>query len=151
MNFATVRRIVTGYNPQGKAVIAMDGAPPQSIELKAVPGTVFHEIWNTNACPAPIDNAADPTLRPLQLHPTPQGSIIRVVDIPPDAVQNQLSAADIAAGFAQIGASGAATQTSGAPHKLMHRTAADKHVPLPADGNAAASDPENSARVCSGR
>lgn len=122
MNLPPTRRIVTGHNEQGKAVIAMDGAPPNIIELKAVPGTVFHEIWNTNASPAPIDNGADPTLRPLQLHPTPNGSIIRIVDIPPDTVQDQISEADIAAGFAQIGAAGATTHSNNAPHKLMHRT-----------------------------
>ena len=122
MSLSNVRRIVTGHNAQGKAIIAMDGAPPETIELKAVPGTVFHEIWNTNASPAPIDNGDDPTRRRLQLHPTPQGSIIRIVDIPPDAVQNQISEANIAAGFAQIGAAGATTHGSDAPHKRMHRT-----------------------------
>lgn len=122
MSLPNVRRIVTGHNEQGKAVIATDGAPPQVIELRAVPGTIFYEIWNTNASPAPIDNGDDPTNRPLQLHPTPQGSIIRIVDIPPDAVQNQISEAGIAAGFAQIGAAGATTHRSDSPHKLMHRT-----------------------------
>jgi hypothetical protein len=122
MTLPNPRRIVTGHNEQGKAVIAMDGAPPETIELKAVPGTIFYEIWNTNAIPAPIDNGDDPTRRKLQLHPMPQGSIIRIVDIPPDAVQNQISEADIAAGFAQIGAAGATTHSNDAPHKLMHRT-----------------------------
>lgn len=122
MSLPTVRRIVTGHNTQGRAIIAMDGAPPEIIEMKAVPGTIFYEIWNTNASPAPIDNGADPTRRRLQLHPMPQGSIIRIVDIPPDTVQNQISDADIAAGFAQIGAAGATTHASEAPHKLMHRT-----------------------------
>ncbi|MFN0121684.1 MAG: cupin domain-containing protein [Blastocatellia bacterium] len=122
MNLSIIRRIVTGHNEQGAAVIAMDGAPPKVIELKAVPGTVFQEIWNTNAAPAPIDNGDDPTLRPLQLHPTPQGSIIRIVDIPPDSVQDNVSAADVAAGFAQIGAAGASTHKADARHKLMHRT-----------------------------
>jgi hypothetical protein len=122
MSNSSVRRIVTGHNATGRAVIAMDGVPPNIIPLKAVPGTVFHEIWNTNASPAPIDNGDDPTFRPLQLHPTPQGSIIRIVDIPPDSIQNSVSAEDIAAGFAQIGAAGAATHKAGAPHKLIHRT-----------------------------
>ncbi len=126
MNLPPARRIVTGHNEQGKAIIASDGAPPKIIELKAVPGTVFYEIWNTNASPVPIpvqnDNGDDPTLRPLQLHPTPQGSIIRFVDIPPDAIQDNISAEDIAAGFAQIGAANATTHNSDSPHKLMHRT-----------------------------
>ena len=122
MSLPTVRRIVTGHNPQGNAVIALDGAPPNIIPFVAVPGTVFYEIWNTNASPAPIDNGDDPTNRPLQLHPTPNGSIIRIVDIPPDSIQNNVSDADIAAGFAQIGAAGATTHKADSPHKLMHRT-----------------------------
>lgn len=117
-----MRRIVTGHNAAGKAVIVSDAPPPTTMEFKAIPGTVFYEIWNTNASPAPIDNCDDPTLRPVQLHPTPQGSIIRFVDIPPDAVQENISGADIAAGFRQINASSAATHTDDSPHKLMHRT-----------------------------
>ena len=122
MSLTTVRRIVTGHNEQGNAVIAMDGVPPNIIPFVAVPGTVFYEIWNTNASPVSLDNGDDPTHRPLQLHPTPQGSIIRIVDIPPDAIQNSVSDADIAAGFAQMGAAGAMSHKSDAPHKLMHRT-----------------------------
>jgi hypothetical protein len=122
MKLPNVRRIVTSHNAQGKAIIAMDGAPPTTLELKAIPGTMFYEIWNTNASPAPIDNSDDPTLRPLQLHPMPQGSIIRIVDIPADVVHNQISEAEIAAGFAQIGAASATTRHADSPHKLMHRT-----------------------------
>ena len=122
MSLPVMRRIVTGHNEQGKAVIVSADAPPNIIPFAAVPGTVFYEIWNTNQSPAPIDNGADPTLRPLQLHPTPQGSVIRFVDIPPDTIQNNVSDADIAAGFAQMGAAGATTQKGDSPHKLMHRT-----------------------------
>lgn len=122
MSLSVTRRIVTGHDTDGNSVIAMDGTPPRTIELKAVPGTVFHEIWNTNSNPAPIDNGEDPTLRPLQLHPMPNGSIIRFVDIPPDAAKNSISDEDIAAGFAQIGAAGATTHKADSPHKLMHRT-----------------------------
>ena len=126
MGLPAMRRIVTGHNEQGKAVIVSESVPPNIILFAAVPGTVFYEIWNTNQSPAPLlvldDNGADPTLRPLQLHPTPQGSIIRFVDIPPDSIQNNVSAVDIAAGFAQMGAAGALTHNNDSPHKLMHRT-----------------------------
>ncbi len=126
MSLPVMRRIVTGHNAEGKAVIVSADAPPNIIPFAAVPGTVFYEIWNTNQSPAPIDNGADPTLRPLQLHPTPQGSIIRFVDIPPDTIQNQVSDADIAAAFAQMGAAKAIKDNGGpdgeARHKIMHRT-----------------------------
>ena len=73
---------------------ALSGPTPNSFPLKAVPGTVFHEIWNSGASPAGLVNGDDPTRKPLQLSPVPLGSVIRVVDIPPDSVQNQVSAED---------------------------------------------------------
>jgi hypothetical protein len=117
-----IRRIVTGHDSAGRAVIALDGPPPTVQELAAVPGTVFHEIWSTPATPAPIDNGADPTLGPIRLQPPPQGSRIRVVDIPPDRVQNAISPEDAAAAFAAIGAAHAPAAPESARHRLMHRT-----------------------------
>lgn len=118
-----VRRIVTGHDAQGRAIIAADGALPTVVELKAVPGTVFHEIWNTPTAPAPVDNGADPTTAPLQLHPAPLGSVIRIVDIPPDGAQSALSSRDAAAAFAEIGAADAGTgEAHESRHRLMHRT-----------------------------
>ena len=122
MSLPTMRRIVTGHNEQGQAVIVSESAPPNIIPFAAVPGTVFYEIWNTSASPVKIDNCADPTMRPLQLHPTPNGSIIRFVDIPPDSIQNNVSDEDIAAGFAQMGAAKAIKHDGESRHKIMHRT-----------------------------
>jgi Cupin domain len=121
MSLKPVRRIVTGHDRNRRSVIASDDTP-RSIDFKAVPGTRFHEVWNTNEMPVPIDNAADPTGRPLQLQPKPNGSIIRIVDIPPDSVQNKVSAADVAAGFASMGAGHAVEGQRDARHRLMHRT-----------------------------
>jgi hypothetical protein len=121
MNLKPVRRVVTGHNSERRSIISLDGAPTV-IPFNAVPGTVFHELWNTNEMPVAIDNAADPTGRPLQLHPTRHGSIIRIVDIPPDSVQNQASAEEVAAGFASMGAGHAVAGQTNARHRLMHRT-----------------------------
>lgn len=116
------KRVVTGHDAQGQAVVATSGPTPNNFPLKAVPGTVFYEVWNSKASPAVLDNSDDPTHQPLQLSPTPLGSVIRVVDIPPDSVQNQVSAADAAAAFAEIGQVTAGTSQSDSKHKLMHRT-----------------------------
>lgn len=116
------KRVVTGHSAEGVALAALVGAVPNSIELKAVPGTVFHEVWNSPTSPAALDNGADPTLKPLVLSPTALGSVIRVVDIPPDSVQNQVSDAAAASVFAEIGESHAGTGTGDSKHKLMHRT-----------------------------
>ena len=116
------KRVVTGHNASGAAVVASSGATPTVFPLASVPGTVFYEIWNSAASPAVLDNASDPTAKPLQLSPGPMGSVIRVVDIPPDSVQNQVSAEAAAAAFAEIGESHAGTGTANSKHKLMHRT-----------------------------
>ena len=116
------KRVVTGHDSQGQAWVASAGPTPNVFPLKAVPGTVFYEVWNSLGSPAVLDNGADPTDQPLQLSPGAQGSVIRVVDIPPDSVQNQVSAADAAAAFAEIGQAHAGTGNTESRHKLMHRT-----------------------------
>lgn len=116
------KRVVTGHSAAGTALAALVGAVPNSVDLKAVPGTVFHEVWNSDTSPAALDNGADPTLKPLVLSPATLGSLIRVVDIPPDSVQNQVSDASAAAVFAEIGEAHAGTGQRDSKHKLMHRT-----------------------------
>ena len=116
------KRVVTGHNDAGRAIAAMVGATPNNFPLKAVPGTVFYEVWNSASSPAPLDNGGDPTDKPLQLSPGALGSVIRVVDIPPDSVQNQVSAAEAAAAFAEIGEAHAGTGQPDSKHKMMHRT-----------------------------
>jgi mannose-6-phosphate isomerase-like protein (cupin superfamily) len=116
------KRVVTGHGANGLATVAYCGKVPNSFALQAVPGTVFHEIWNTSASPVPIDNGDDPSARALCLSPGALGSLIRVVDIPPDSVQNNVSAEDAAAAFAEIGQAHAGTGQPGSRHKLMHRT-----------------------------
>lgn len=116
------KRVVTGHNADGQAIVASSGPTPNVFALLAVPGTVFYELWSSGVSPALLDNASDPTCQPLQLSPRPQGSVIRVVDIPPDSVQNQISDENAAAVFAEIGESDAGTGQANARHKLMHRT-----------------------------
>jgi len=115
------KRVVTGHDAGGRAIIATQGTPG-AFDLDAVPGTVFHEIWNTSSMPVRIDNGPDPTTGPLQLAPPSMGSRVRVVDIPPDAVQNAISDEDVAQAFASIGASHASTPGQHDRHRLMHRT-----------------------------
>ncbi|PVZ42517.1 cupin domain-containing protein [Pseudomonas sp. CC120222-01a] len=116
------KRVVTGHDGKGQAVVMSAGATPHNFPLKAVPGTIFYEVWNTASSPAPIDNADDPTNQPLQLSPGPLGSVIRVVDISPDSVQNQVSAQEASDLFAEIGEAHAGTGKADSKHKLMHRT-----------------------------
>jgi hypothetical protein len=115
-------RVVTGHDAQGQAVVALNGPTPNNFPIKSVPGAMFYEVWNSAGNPAPLDNGDDPTAKPLQLSPAMLGSVIRVVDIPPDSVQNQIDDKEAAAAFAEMGEAKASTGHANARHKLMHRT-----------------------------
>lgn len=123
MSLPTIHRVVTGHDASGAAIVSSDGPLPTVTELKAIPGTVFHEVWSTGATPAVVDNGADPTLGALMLPPPRHGTRIRFVDIPPDTAELHARSADsLRAGFSEIGDAGASTARAGAPHPLMHRT-----------------------------
>lgn len=123
MSFPPIHRVVTGHDADGKAIIASSGPLPTVVEITAIPGTVFHEVWSTTGAPAPVENGADPTLGPLMLPPPKQGTRIRFVDIPPDT-DELLSggAAKMKQAFTQIGDEAASTVKAHSPHPLMHRT-----------------------------
>jgi mannose-6-phosphate isomerase-like protein (cupin superfamily) len=123
MSFPPIRRIVTGHDSAGKAVISSQGALPTVAEIAAIPGTVFHEVWSTSGSPAPVGSAADPTLGPLMLPPPKAGTRIRFVDIPPDTPEFLAhGAARMKEAFAAIGDEAVSTVQAHSPHPLMHRT-----------------------------
>lgn len=123
MSLPAIHRIVTGHAADGRAILISAGPLPTVVDLPAIPGTVFHEVWSTPATPAPIDNAADPTLGPLQLPPPKHGTRLRFVDIPPDTADFLAHGAErMAAAFTHIGDAAASTVRPDSPHPLMHRT-----------------------------
>ncbi len=123
MSLPSIHRVVTGHDAQGRAVVSSDGPLPTVIEIAAIPGTIFHEVWNTASSPAPIGNDADPTLAPLMLPPPRHGTRIRFVDIPPDTDEFLAHGAQrMHKAFAQTGDTGVSTVAEDSPHPLMHRT-----------------------------
>ncbi len=123
MSFPPIRRVVTGHDAQGDAIIALDGALPTVVELAAIPGTVFHEVWSTEGSPAPVGNGPDPSIGPLRLPPPTLGTRIRFVDIPPDTDEFlRLGAEKMQDAFSEIGDVEASTVKAGSPHPLMHKT-----------------------------
>lgn len=123
MSFPEIHRVVTGHDKDGNAVVSSNGRLPTVIELTALPGTVFHEVWSTVGAPARVDNGEDPTLGTLKLPPPSHGTRIRFVDIPPDTEEFLAhGAARMKDAFGQIGDEKASTVRSDSPHPLMHRT-----------------------------
>ena len=118
-----MKRVVTGHNTNGEAVVISAAAPPNIVELQKLPGTIFYELWRTTESPAPVDNGPDPTPGPLRLPPSGGGTVFRIVDIPPDTAESlRRGAEQMKQAFAEIGDADASTVQTDSPHPLMHRT-----------------------------
>jgi mannose-6-phosphate isomerase-like protein (cupin superfamily) len=123
MSLPAIHRVITGHDARGKAVVSTNGPLPMVTEIKAIPGTIFHEVWSTAATPVEINNGADPSTGPISIPPPKLGTRIRFVDIPPDTEDFLANgAARIHAAFSEIGDSSATTAKADSPHPLMHRT-----------------------------
>lgn len=124
MALNAIRRVVTGHDDMGKAIVVWDGALPVAEEFEALPGIFFHEVWNTKGTPAKIAAAEpEPTLGPLTLPPPAHGTRIRFVDQPPDSPEFLARGHErMHEAFSQIGDAAASTVKPESPHPLMHRT-----------------------------
>jgi mannose-6-phosphate isomerase-like protein (cupin superfamily) len=119
-----IRRVVTGHDDSGKAIILSDGHATAVKTVLLWPGLVSTDIWKTSASPIPIAKSeADPTLGPRSLHPAPQGTTLRISIVPPetDEIRN-LDARKAKEVFSGVGNADASTLGHGARHPLMHRT-----------------------------
>lgn len=76
-----VRRIVTGHNVSGRAVVTMDGPAPGRYVRPH--GTVSTLIWGTDRTPADIGSSEDFGMRENIVQPPPGGSWFRIVELPP--------------------------------------------------------------------
>jgi hypothetical protein len=118
-----VRRIVTGHDAKGRSIIVSDATSRHVITLRGIPTFGVTEIWKTDSAPADNRSAKDPCKVPAQLAPPKRGTVIRVVEFPPDKLW--IKSADRDKAFASLGTSGAkalAHDASASRHPMMHRT-----------------------------
>ena len=119
-----VRRVVTGHDAQGRAVVVFDGPAP-FVHVNALdPDWYSTDIWRTNATPATIMAAAEePTLGPRRQMPERNGTVLRIHHYPPEAeAVRRMSVAESRKAFAALGNEAASTFGQGGRHPLMHRT-----------------------------
>lgn len=124
MVLPSIHRVVTGHDADGKAVIASDGPLPAVVALAAIPGMIFHEVWETHGMPVLVDNGADPTTGPTMHGPPRNGTRIRFVDLPPDTDYLANAEHNMKALFAEVNNVEGLTTKSDSPHPMMHRTEA---------------------------
>lgn len=95
-----VRRVVTGDNAQGKSGIVDDGAAP-ALTVPERPGYRVSNIWVTSETPAPIA-APDAVAAHKGVSPPKRGTVLRVIDYPPDATDPVLRKRQLAATFGAL-------------------------------------------------
>src|SRR5687767_1386025 len=80
---APVRRLLTGVNASGKSAIVEDAQAKAVRTIPERPGYRSSELWVTDGSPAPI---AQPDLvgKIGGVSPPKGGSILRIIDIPPE-------------------------------------------------------------------
>ncbi len=76
-----VRRIVTGHDADGKAVILID-APTPYVNQRGE-GNVTQLLWITNESPADLSHTRDQAAQKTGVPPPKSGSICRIVDFAP--------------------------------------------------------------------
>lgn len=115
----TIRRIVTGHDKNGNSIITHDDDVPNVIEVNGWPGLFVSELWVTGEMPINNMGTTDQAARPMRHDPTPNGTIFRVVEIPPES---SLKGIDTQAAFAHMGSHNKPRPEDSAKHATMHKT-----------------------------
>lgn len=120
----TVRRVVTGHDDHGKAVVLSDGAPPLAFSSPHLPGYISFDVFRTLETPASIPaRTAETTEGPRRQLPTPNGTVIRISQVPPtSAAMAKLDSANAGKAFESLGNAAGLTSSAPARNALMHRT-----------------------------
>jgi len=120
-----IRRVVTGHDDRGRAVVVSDGPAPSVHINKAEQDWFSVDIWRTHEMPAKIVPKAveEPTAGPRRQMPTTNGTVLRINHFPPEnEAVRQMDPQASRAAFAALGNEKAATFGKGGRHPLMHRT-----------------------------
>ena len=120
-----VRRVVTGHDRDGKSMFLMDDHAPNVKEMASMPGLALTDLWETGGAPADNSGNADAGARPVRLEPPKNGSILRIVEFPPDSAWRN-DAVNSKAAFDSIGAGHAKDHGHGDP--MMHTTASVDYI-----------------------
>ena len=113
-----IRRVVTTVDKDGKAVVLFDSANPHKI-VRPNRSVTSRLVWVTDQTPADISGTADRAATNIGIAPPHNGSVFRIIDIPPTPPEVEHLEQDYL--HKQIGDH---APRKGLPprHPLMHRT-----------------------------
>lgn len=119
-----IRRVVTGHDENGKAIVISDELAPAVRTNPLRPGHISVDLWKTDSMPVVLHRTEpDPTTGQKQIHPPPRGTVFRISEIAPEteAIRN-LDAETAREVFRAMGNEKASTAGKGGRHPFMHRT-----------------------------
>ena len=113
-----IRRVVTTVDKDGKAIVLFDGANPHKV-VRPNRSVTSRLVWVTDQTPADISGTADRAATNIGIAPPHNGSVFRIIDIPPTPPEIGTLEKDYL--HKQIGDH---APKKGLPprHPLMHRT-----------------------------
>jgi mannose-6-phosphate isomerase-like protein (cupin superfamily) len=111
------RRVVTGHDEKGRAVVLIDGESPHTFFLEKAGGLQLTEIWETRSAPADNAGGRDAADHERRIEPVGGGSVFRIIEYPPDSVRLKTLAPEF---FRGMGAQAADAATR--RHPGMHKT-----------------------------
>jgi mannose-6-phosphate isomerase-like protein (cupin superfamily) len=113
-----IRRVVTTVDKDGKAVVLFDGPNPHKV-VRPNRSVTSRLVWVTDQTPADISSTADRAATNIGIAPPHNGSVFRIIDIPPTPPEIATFEQDYL--HKQIGDH---APKKGLPprHPLMHRT-----------------------------
>ena len=119
-----VRRVLTGHDNEGRSTFIADGLAPNVKEMASMPGLALTDLWETKGAPASNAGSADAAERPVRLEPPKNGTILRIVEFPPDSQWR--GGANGREAFKSIGAGHAQDKASADP--MMHTTSTVDYI-----------------------
>ena len=118
-----VRRVVTGHDENGRAIVVSDGDVTNIVRPGHRPGVAIHNLWLLDSAPAKVFGPEDTTDGTIGLLPPENGSVFRVIEFPPEKGWIEDLDDDAAkAAWASIGAEHVRDTSEKPAHPLMHRT-----------------------------
>ncbi|MBT3766893.1 MAG: cupin domain-containing protein [Rhodospirillaceae bacterium] len=114
-----VRRVVTGHDENGTAIVIEDSAATNILERPERPGVALTNLWRTQRTPAPWDEDGDPVAGKVVLSPPENGSVLRILEFWPED-REALAKLDTKAAFGAMGAADNLVEDT--RHPFMHKT-----------------------------
>lgn len=114
------RRVVTGHDEEGRAVVLSDAAAPNVTFREATGGIVSTLVWVTDHTPASLEGQKDGAARQMGVPPPEGGTAFRIVEFPPFKPELLQTSADTAR--KDWGMQGHALPGMAPRHPFIHRT-----------------------------